>query len=147
MTTDDNKLIRFFDTVIRVLWKKCAYFHWPETECFEGSCSEGTITITHPLGRGCNWKALLELSAWFLKRGPNVDDNWKQIARKVGCNPESFHELLLGVFIGGDGAAHPWYAHPGISTAKDAAVLDAALKAEKEFSLRIAKDLEPKETP
>lgn len=108
MTADDRKLERLFDSVVNCLLNRSVTFHWPEPICFGGSCMGGGVAPMGALTQRCNWKDLLVLSAWFLKYGPDVDDDWKRVAREGRFYPDQLHEMFLGVLVGGDGAVTPY---------------------------------------
>ena len=109
MTEDEKrKLMGFFDAVIRVVTshivtKRIGLFHDPSPSCFNGSCIRPGIGFEGAYTRKCNWNDLLELSKWFLKHGPEVDEIWKREARNGRFNPEEIHDIMLGVLVGGDG--------------------------------------------
>ena len=72
--------------------------HYPTARCRAGHCT------------GCkgryDWDGLAVLIAAFLNAGGDVDDRWKERARQAGFEfePDSLHDILLGIFVGGD---HP----------------------------------------
>ena len=142
MTVDHKSLNAFFGNVVDAFITTPEHFHWPRTECFTGECKHGEVStrLRSPEARLCNWKGILILAAWFLKHGPDVDDDWNGIAWEWGCDPERLHDVFLGIFIGGDGRTSPGYSVGRITDVDP----DKALQ---EFRLQVAKDLEPKETP
>ena len=133
-TTADKKLERFFDSVVNCLLNKSVNFHWPSGDCFNRSCRRGGATDTGVLVLLCNWKDIMILSAWFLKYGPEVDDDWKRVAREGRFNPSDLHDIFLGIFVGGDGWL-PANSHPYVTL--EEALMDAA-KAVEAFSLQMS---------
>lgn len=100
---DVNKKLRaFFDAVVNVLRTKVVYFHDPGRRCFESSCKEGGICSKDPFTLGCNWRGILNLVTTFWEYGPDFNADWERLARRNGFRADDLHDLLLGVFIGGN---------------------------------------------
>ena len=109
MTTDDRKLAAFFGAVVNVLAYRAGAFHYPGRACFDGGCGYFGVVLGSPAPPLCNWKNIHVLAKRFFERGPDVNTKWKADACITGFVPEVLHDILLGVFIGGDGerAAFP----------------------------------------
>ena len=97
MTTTDKKLKPFFEAVVNVVVRKKVNLHHPEDDCFKGECL--WCLPQH------NWDTFRALVTLFWKDAPEVSEGWKALARNCGFgfDPDELHDILLGVFIGGDG--------------------------------------------
>lgn len=100
MTIEPTKLATFTSEAVGAVVRVNPSFHSPDRYCFEGECPWCLTNI-----KDGNWIVILNLARAFWNKGPEVDDNWKRCAREVGLDPEGFHELLLGVFVGGGSGA------------------------------------------
>lgn len=124
MTSDDLvKRSHFFHAVVRVIRDQAAknawaqreqlakdgVFHWPVLECYDGTCRRLGVAPTGLVTRNCNWRDIRKLVTTFFQTAPDVDDDWKRAVRTTGFVPEDLHDLLLGVFLGGDDAPRPRY--------------------------------------
>lgn len=75
----------------------------PKLEKFCNTVQSLTVTKKwHATPTESGWKGLRQLAAAFWKDGPDVNDDWKNAARRYGYDPEELHEILLGVFLGSD---------------------------------------------
>ena len=98
MNISDDKLKPFFDAVVNVVVRKKVNLHHPEDECFEDKCS--WCLPQH------SWSIFLALVTLFWKDAPEVSEGRKALARNCGFgfDPDELHDILLGVFVSGDGA-------------------------------------------
>jgi len=111
VTAEDRNLERFFENFMNVvdakdnvISKSRQHFHYPVGSCFDGGCGSRGVFLTKVASRKCNWEEIMSLAAWFLKHGPDVDENWKKVAQAVGVDADDLHGAFLGVLVGGDGA-------------------------------------------
>ena len=95
MTDNDKPMLAFYDKVVAILSKK-SYNHPKNDMCTAGICSWCKTETSY------NVSGLLPLVAWFLKHGPDISPGWVLTARRDGFNPEELHDVMLGIFIGGD---------------------------------------------
>lgn len=102
MSAEEEKLDAFFLAVAKVLGTKIAHFHHPTVECFVGSCKRSGIVQVAPYFQSCNWKGIHRLARDFYRHAPEVDRDWKHLARNNGFEPDYLHDIMLGVFIGSD---------------------------------------------
>ena len=98
MIGKDKELDKFYDNLCDLLSQKKA---WPDG---------GIIGIVEGGGvcRACGseheWSVFHEIVTTFWEQGGDVNDNWKHVAKVHGFDADALHELMLGVFIGGDRA-------------------------------------------
>lgn len=136
MTADDKQVERFFDAVARVIAGKNfvrVAFHYPAPECFDGSCQEVGVFLTGTFTRMCNWGDLLNLAAWFLKHGPEVDDDWERVALARRFDPDTLHDLFLAIFLGSEKG--PNFPRP-LFTLADAKVGNIIIRMPKTSDLK-----------
>lgn len=100
MTADDEKLDAFFNNVVGVLRIKSDDYHFPRRACFEGTCRRSGLSLGIQFYRKCNWESLLFRIVDFFNSAPDVTEAWKARVLDVGVNPNDFHDILIGVFIG-----------------------------------------------
>lgn len=100
MTVHAGGLEAFYRTVVRVLREKYTWVHWPEYDCFNGLCKGFRLSNTDPPVHPCSWEDVAHLVKRFFRRAPVVDAIWKSDAKDIGLDPDTFHDLMLGVFIG-----------------------------------------------
>lgn len=103
MTPTNKQLESFFDTLVSVLNRKCVAFHYPRQQCWKNECVCWGVSLISPALPNCNWKNIRILAARFFEHGPDIDPAWKVDACITGFVPEVLHDLLLGIFVGGDG--------------------------------------------
>lgn len=97
MSVTAENLQNFYNQVVWLVLDNEAIntrVHFPEIECTKDSCKF--------VQRLCSWRPLLNLTAWFLRYGPDVTESWKRGARLYRLPPDVLHELLIGAFIGSE---------------------------------------------
>lgn len=87
----------FYGNLVHALIEKNERLHYPDSTCYQGHC--GCITRF-------NWREFRRLAKWFWDHGPDVDEDWKRTAQRATFefNADDLHDIMLGVFIGGDGS-------------------------------------------
>lgn len=96
MIGKDRELDKFYDNLCDFLSRKKA---WPDG---------GIVGLVQGVCHGCGyrheWSVFHEIVTTFWEQGGDVNDNWKHVAKVHGFDADALHELMLGVFIGGDRA-------------------------------------------
>ena len=104
MTVADKNLGTFVNNVVSVMLDKNRGIHAPDSRCFKGTCGQ-----CRTAGTRVNWHIVLQLATWFWETGPDIEDGWKRAAQNNRVDPDELHEILLGVFIGGDPVKPAFY--------------------------------------
>ena len=103
--SNHKQLSTFFNRVVGTLKREYVSFHWPAAVCFADLCTKHAVK---PIGLGvvngtCNWRSLRILAFEFFNHAPEVSAIWESDAMRAGFDPDLLHEIMLGIFIGGDG--------------------------------------------
>lgn len=101
---DDKKQGEFVNGVVSVILDKNPDFHVPDSFCFKGTCPRCRAP------KDVNWNALIQLTILFWKGAPNVSDSWKRAAVHEKFDPNKYHDIMLGVFVGADHAKPAFYS-------------------------------------
>lgn len=94
----DEKLNDFYQTLCDLFSKTKG---WPDQSAGEFTLTAGRCQacgIIHDVSVFC------EIVSRFWEQGGDVDEDWRRLAKAHGFDPDSLHDIMLGVFVGGDRA-------------------------------------------
>lgn len=92
MTDVNEKAEKFYNVVVEHLDRK-TFWHYPDPECYINRCRWSS--------KRCDWTEIRCLVTAFWETAPDVNRKWKRAVKRTNMDPHSFHELLVGIFIGG----------------------------------------------